>query len=163
MSAGCRDHLRNSKLSAPPGHDDQQSVGTGYVKNCGQYSAPVLPLTAGDAAPAVPGASEAAAETDDSERPPALQRHRLLDNGFRLQSKAFMLTFHSRGLTDKTWPLFRAWVLERRAALGARRWAACLEESMGAAAAVGSDGAVCGKVFHLHAYQVVVVVQTISQ
>ena len=135
----------------------------GYVRNCGKFSAPVLLRAANAAVAAAPGPGGPAAEDGNAaEGPAALQRHRLLDAGFRLKSKAFMLTFHSRDFTDKTWPPFHAWVLERCAALGARRWAACLEESLAAAPAMGSAGSVTDKVYHLHAYRVVIVFAPLS-
>ena len=37
---------------------------------------------------------------------PVLQRHRVLDEGFRLCSKAFMLTFNSRAFSTSTWVSF---------------------------------------------------------
>ena len=39
-----------------------------------------------------------------------LQRHRVLEEGFRLQAKAFMMTFNSRAFTIGTWGPFSTWV-----------------------------------------------------
>ena len=58
-----------------------------------------------------------------------LQRHRVLDEGFRLQAKAFMLTYNCKDFTAATWERFLAWVRGTARRLKASRWAACLEES----------------------------------
>ena len=85
---------------------------------------------------------------------------------FRVRSHAFMLTFNSRSLTQEVWPAFRAWVAERQKSLGARAWAAAIEQSCHAApsrAAAGSQasegaaasadsGAKEEDIVHLHAY-----------
>ena len=73
-----------------------------------------------------------------------LQRHRVLQDGFILKSKAFMLTYNSRSFTPETWTAFLPWVKARAHELGARRWAACLEKSEHTRA--GCD------VYHTHAY-----------
>ena len=125
----------------------------GYTKNGGKFSASVVPLAGGTAVGSATDTGVPAAG-GENEAPPALQRHRLLESGFRVKSKAFMMTFNNRGFTPDTWSLFRTWVLERRAALGARRWAACLEESLDAAPRDGKDDGAGRKVFHLHAYPV---------
>ena len=75
-----------------------------------------------------------------------LQRHRVLDEGFRLQSKAFMLTYNCKEFSTDTWQRFLTWVKGTVRKLHARRWAACLEESLHAHA-VTSPG-----VYHLHTY-----------
>ena len=75
-----------------------------------------------------------------------LQRHRVLDEGFRLQSRAFMLTFNSKAFTAGTWERFRTWVQGTARRLHASRWAACLEESQHAQASADAS------VFHTHAY-----------
>ena len=118
-----------------------------YLDNGGRFSVPLLP------APTATTASASTMPGDaDGDAPPPLARHRLLDEGFRLESKAFMLTYNSRAFAQATWPLFLAWVKERRRELGARRWAACFEESLNAQqpSAAGADGA--PTVYHAHAY-----------
>ena len=55
----------------------------------------LLPLATGAAAAPVLCPAESAAE-GLAEPLPALQRHRVLETGFRLKSKAFMLTFNNR-------------------------------------------------------------------
>lgn len=87
-----------------------------------------------------PGASATAQDV------PALPRHRILQPGFVLKSKAFMLIFHSRDFSLATWPAFASWVKERAECLGARAWACCLEEN-------NLEHAVDGvQRYHLHAY-----------
>ena len=81
-----------------------------YGGNGGVFSTPVL------AVPPEAAADEGAVDAD-CEAPPPLARHRLLDDGFRLKSKAFMLTYNSRGFSEGTWPVFLKWAKERRRAL----------------------------------------------
>ena len=86
---------------------------------------------------------------DDSAQPSQaqlLQRHRVLDEGFRLQSKAFMLTYNSKEFTVGTWQRFLTWVKATARKLHARHWAACLEESQHARAGTPAP------VYHTHAY-----------
>ena len=80
-----------------------------------------------------------------------LQRHRVLEEGFRLQAKAFMMTFNSRAFTIGTWGPFSTWVKAIARRLHARRWAACLEESQNAQP-LATDSAEPTAVYHLHAY-----------
>ena len=117
-----------------------------YLGNGGSFSAPLLALPCG-----VPPASVLEApDGEDGDAPPPLTRHRLLDTGFQLNSKAFMVTYNSRSFTETTWLSFLGWLREKRRSLGARRWAACLEVSEQTSSAAG---AVCAtKVFHTHAY-----------
>ena len=110
-----------------------------YLANGGKFSAPVT--LAADAA-AVGGD----VVQTDPETPAPVIRHRLLQDGFRLQSKAFMLTFHSKDFTKDTWLPFSSWVRKTCRELGARRWAACLEGPADAASQAGSTR------YHLHAY-----------
>ena len=100
----CSDSDRSERLRA---------VLESYVQNGGQLPVKLRPQPeAGDnAQPA----------------PVLLQRHRVLDEGFRLQSKAFMLTFNSKEFTAGTWQPFRTWVKAKARKLHARHWAACLE------------------------------------
>ena len=86
---------------------------------------------------------------------PILPKHRILKPYFRLQSKAFMLTFNGRSITPETWPSFDVWVQERAQRYGARAWAACLEESLHAAVPAAAPGALGDgpqRRHHLHAY-----------
>ena len=75
-----------------------------------------------------------------------LVRHKVLEGGYILKSRAFMLTFNNRSWTRSTWAPFLQWVKRLQAPLGFRAWAACLEVSTHAAA----DQAV--EVVHCHAY-----------
>ena len=96
-----------------------------FLSNGGVFYSKVLPASPGDGPDAL-----AADDADaDCEAPPPLLRHKLLEQGFRLVAKAFMMTFNSRTFSAATWPGFLRWVKERRHLLGARRWAACWELS----------------------------------
>ncbi len=69
-----------------------------YVDNGGVLSMPVLAVpVAGD----VP-AAECEAGDAGCDAPTPVLRHRLLEQGFRLNSKAFMLTFNCRAFTEAT-------------------------------------------------------------
>ena len=120
-----------------------------YLDNGGHFSTAVLP--ASSALPASSSGATASEEACDADcdPPPPLERHRLLEPGFRLNSKAFMLTFNSRSFVVETWPVFRSWVLDKRRELGARRWSACVEEPGHAQPGTHSHPAT---VYHLHAY-----------
>ena len=99
-----------------------------YVSNGGRFAAQLGPIPE-------PATSGALAQ---------LQRHRVLQGGFTLKSKAFMLTYNNRAFSPDTWTEFLPWVVARADEMGARRWAACLEKSEHARA--GRD------VYHTHAY-----------
>ena len=117
-----------------------------YLENGGSFSTPIAldPVAA-------PEAQEATEADSGCEAPPPIAWHKLFDPSFRLQSKACMLTFNSRAFSNATWPSFVAWVQAKKTALGARRWAACIEESGHGA---GGEGSAAGgpRVFHTHAY-----------
>ena len=79
----------------------------------------------------------------DPEAPPApLEQHRLLLRGFRLESKAFMLTFNSLMFILADWVAFRDHIKKLHTDCGAAAWAACQERSdepgPGMAKALGS-------------------------
>ena len=86
-------------------------------------------------------------DVDADPEPAVVPRHRILKVSFRLQSQAFMLTFHSNTFDLHTWEPFRNFVSDVARKYGARGWAACLEESQYA-----SRGAGDSQVFHTHAY-----------
>ena len=90
-------------------------------------------------------ATAAETEEDDEDRP-FVTRHRVLKPGYILQSKAFMLTFNSNTFDPTTWRCFESWVKQKRKQLGARAWAACLEESTHA------DSTHRGARYHVHGY-----------
>ena len=73
-------------------------------------------------------ASEVVAE--DNSTSPFVPKHRVLASFFKLKSKAFMLTYNSRGITMASWEPFRKFVVELAKTWGARAWAACLEKSL---------------------------------
>lgn len=77
---------------------------------------------------------------------PYLARHKVLEGGYILKSRAFMLTFNKRSWTRDTWESFLPWVRGLQSTLGFRAWSACLELSLRAA---GDNAA---EVVHLHAY-----------
>ena len=133
LDARCRDGSLPARLRAAV---------TSYLNNSSTFSVSLLPAASG---------VDADACSADCDRPPPLQRHRLLDEGFRLESKAFMLTYNSRAFSPETWPMFLQWVKDKRQELGARRWAAWLEESENAQRTAASAAAAAA-VFHVHAY-----------
>ena len=59
-------------------------------------------------------------------------KHRVLLPNFRLQSRAFMVTYNSKKFTKETWCPLRAFTQTTAQRLGATAWAACLEESLNA-------------------------------
>lgn len=84
-------------------------------------------------------------EADDSDLQ-FIPRHKVLQPGYILKSKAFMLTFNSDTIDRATWVAFEHWVKQKRQDLGARAWAACIEQSMHAEATAH------GPRYHLHCY-----------
>ena len=76
-----------------------------------------------------------------------LVRHKVLQGGYILKSRAFMLTFNKRAWTPSKWEEFLEWVRGLQPTLGFRAWAACLEVSTHAA-----SSAHAGDVVHCHAY-----------
>ena len=94
-----------------------------WVANGGTLSVPVL-------------------DAEDPETQPRspLDGHRVLGRGFRLESKAFMLTYNSGHFTPGAWPDFETFTADLAGRLGARAWSACLEKSEAA-----------GR-YHLHSY-----------
>ena len=75
-----------------------------------------------------------------------ISQHKVLQPGYILKSKAFMLTFNDVGFTEDSWPPFLAWVKMKHKELCSRAWAACLEISEHAQVTA------LGKRYHLHAY-----------
>ncbi len=112
----------------------------------------LLQRSAGDTFARRRTALDAACGDADGDTPPPVLRHRLLEQSFRLNSKAFMLTFHSRSLSMVKWPQFLLWVEVSRRGLRARRWAACVEESEHSKGRTASAGATATPVHHTHAH-----------
>jgi len=82
---------------------------------------------------------------EDHGRATNVCRHRVLQPGFELKSKAFMMTYNSSSFAPATWRSFREFVLKLKGKFGARAWSACLEESLhGATSSVA--------VYHTHSY-----------
>jgi len=102
------------------------------------------------------GAEVASAEESCTEEPqgdPVVSRHKVLIVGYRLRSRAFMLTYNSRSFTKHTWHLFRQFCQETARRMGAAAWAACFEESLHAAPPSGPASSSDGRnVYHGHAY-----------
>ena len=72
------------------------------LDNGGHFVSAVL-LTAPVALPTVAATATPARDAEiDADIPPPLLRHRVLEAGSRLKSKALMLTFNSRASTDAT-------------------------------------------------------------
>ena len=66
--------------------------------------------------------------------------------GYILKRKAFMLTFNSDTFDRGAWAGLERWLKVKHKEFGARAWAACIEESLHAAATPH------GPRFHLHCY-----------
>ena len=103
-----------------------------WKNNGGKLTRDVLPA-AGDSGNTAPE-DRAIVASDNEAEPSALPFHRVLDSGFRLRAKAFMLTYNSDAFTKKTWEDFRQHMRCLRRALNARAWAANWEESLEAQA-----------------------------
>ena len=85
---------------------------TAWIANGGELTVPVLD------------------EGDPETQPRSpVDGHRVLGRGYRLESKAFMLTYNSRSFTQAVWTDFERFTSGLADRLGARAWAACLEES----------------------------------
>ena len=119
-----------------------RAAAASYLAAGGVFSTPLMPSTVGP-----DDADGDGVDGHDGDAPPHVQRHRLLEVGFQLNSKAFMLTYNSASFGEATWPAFLAWVRGKRKELGASRWAACLEKSEHA-----SGGAAAPARCHMHVY-----------
>ena len=90
------------------------------------------------------GLAPAAAATVRDEAESVIPFHKVLVKGFRLETHASMFTYNSNLFSPETWPAFETWCRDLAKRLGARAWAACLEESLHAATAT--------RKYHLHSY-----------
>ena len=81
------------------------------------------------------------------DEPSAVPRHKFLHTPFRLESKAFMLTFHSASFDKSSWEPFLAHIRGIAVNFGARSWATCLERSEHSQLCAAS-----GERYHCHAY-----------
>ena len=123
-----------------------------FLDNGGHFVSAVLP-PAPVVLPAAAATATPACDAEiDADTPPPLLRHRVLEAGFRLKSKALMLTFNSKAFIEATWPLFLAWLKGKARELGARRWAACLERSEHAQHSAAAGSGAAAPVYHTHAY-----------
>ena len=77
-----------------------------YTENGGVFSVPL------ETAPDIPSYTDMQEDGECSDIP-HVQQHRVLQAGFRIKSKAFMLTFNSLTITMETWPAFRKWVRQK--------------------------------------------------
>ena len=73
-------------------------------------------------------------------------RHRVLEGGYILKSKAFLLTYNSRRWTRDSWDGFRAWAVGLQATLGFAAWAVCMEITCNPTQATFQE------IYHFHAY-----------
>ena len=80
--------------------DRLRSAVSVYLDNGGAFSATVLPACARTAA------ADGAHCDVDCDAPPPMARHRLLEAGSRMTSKAFMLTSNGGPFVLETWPVF---------------------------------------------------------
>ena len=81
------------------------------------------------------------------EDPPEVPRHEVLEFGFRLESAALMMAYHSDAFNLETWPPFRRFIESLAQKHGARAWSACLEAN-----ACGPATEVHAQKYHTHAY-----------
>ena len=108
----------------------------------------------GTVLPELPGAPEDEPDHDGHEdgvvslEPPVVDRHALLTAGYRLQTKAFMLTYNSKDFNLNTWTRFRSFIKASVKRFGATEWSACLEETLGAKPSLATPR----DVYHFHAY-----------
>jgi hypothetical protein len=77
-------------------------------------------------------------ECEEEGAPFVLPRHKVLQASFRLESKAFMLTYNSKSFDLQTWKAFQSFTKTTAMSLRATGWSACLEEM--------------NKKYHAHAY-----------
>ena len=138
--------LLNRRCTANPLHARFDQAVRQFVDNAGtlpegvtlanSQGTPAATLLFDDDGQALPGSAEQT----------MVPRHKVLKAGFRLRSKAFMLTHNSRSFTRATWNAYRNWTQALAVRYGATAWAACLEESENA-----SGGGVV-TVYHVHSY-----------
>ena len=76
-----------------------------------------------------PGGVGVQVAPDNVETPSLVPHHQVLLTTFELKSKAFMLTYNSRSFKVEDWGRFLLFVKKLRKALGARAYAASLEQS----------------------------------
>ena len=97
---------------------------------------PPDPEASNDEAPA---GNEAPPDTEAEQAPPAplTPKHRALQAGQVLHSRAFMLTYNSSAFSENTWADFKKFTKELKTELHARAWTACWEKSLHSAE--GSD------------------------
>jgi hypothetical protein len=111
--------------------------------------------------PVVPAAAQGsgaapAPDTVFEDEESMLARHKVLKAGFRLRSRAFMLTYNSRSFTEGDADRFEEQMKATAKKFSASAWAACWEETLhptpkkqGAPPAAAVQGP---RVFHGHAY-----------
>ena len=122
-------HILEARCREPPLSVRLRAIVVKWVANGGQLQAELAPAPDSDSAATVPF-------------------HKVLAPEFRLQSRAFMMTYNSRSLRPEMWIEFRTFVASLKERLGARAWAANLEESLHAAP---QDDEATAR-FHCHAY-----------
>ena len=93
---------------------------------------------------AIPDPSTEIDEAQDS----VIGMHRFLKKGFKLKSRAFMLTYNSRTFIPETWKTFLKFIKRLAKRFGAAGWAACLERTLDPS----QDSKDGDSVFHTHGY-----------
>ena len=97
--------------------------------------------------PPVTDAEDTTTANSDLDDPASsLPAHRVLGPAFRLQSKAFMVTYNCAQFTKDTWGAFRNHMRKLRRTLKSRAWAANWEGSLEAAGGASQPR------FHGHGY-----------
>ena len=124
------------------------SAATQWQVNGGRLDAHLAPLPP----PSAPAAAAQVAldpqrqEVREALLPAVIPRHKILIAGYKVHSKAFMLTYSSRAFTPEDWPRFQAFIKAKARGLGATGWAACLEQSLHAQPGPSRP------VYHTHGY-----------
>ena len=124
------------KLEARIGDDVQagllHSAATQWQVNGGRLDAHLAPLAPPSPPPAAaqPALGAQPHEVDYALLPAVIPRHKILTTGYKVHSKAFMVTYNDRAFTPEVWPRFRTFIKAKARGLGATAWAACLEQSL---------------------------------
>ena len=116
-----------------------------WHNNGGKLTREVIPNARSDMEGEI-ALDDALEDGEHEDEVPAVPMHKVLDSSFRLQSKAFMLTFNSQTFTRQTWPSFRKHMRQLCRTLQARAWAANWEVSLESSSPAGQTR------FHGHGY-----------
>jgi hypothetical protein len=125
------------RLAAPTDVERLREAALSWVANGGRLEGKLLiaPTSCtGDDAPDVEEATEGTLAF--------VPRHKVLVSGFRLRSRAFMLTYNSKAFRKEWWTKFKAFIVSVAQKFTATAWAACVEKSSASLA----------RRYHGHAY-----------